>query len=224
MKTTVVINVYHDEHLAERLLRQLRLLQDPRRPNVLLIFDGLHNEQDINLWGTTPAGNRASLVDVVHYGERLKLRPTGEWTQRYLKLALEEFPETDLIVKMDPDTCVNSWVTWPFHLDYAGTLSRSKLFVRGGACSFSWNAATRLVESGLLLGSSPHLYRRYSDFRWPHEEANDERVSCQDQIVGDAMRALGYQPEVWPGINILGNDLKSPAYGSGAITHPHPTL
>lgn len=188
-----VVNVFADRPLAARLLWQIRR-HIPR-----------------------------ARICLIHDSDRLKLRPTGEWSQRYLHAALAT-PGAETILKLDPDACI--WrqpASFP-QADWFGTISPSGTFIRGGACGFSRRAATRLVASGLLLRPSRHQYARYSIFKWPHEAEDKRPISCQDRIVGDAMRALGFAPTPWPEVHVLGNAMRSPAPGHFAITHPHPRI
>lgn len=154
---------------------------------------------------------------------RLKNRQTGEWTHRYLEYALG--CESDVIVKLDPDTCIWRRTTIPT-ADWFGTLTDGGNFIRGGACGFSRSAAEKLVSSGLLLNQGYYNYPRYDDFRWPHEERSLALMPLQDGIVGDAMDQLGIKPTPWPDVCIWGNRTENriPEPAGWAMTHPHPFL
>lgn len=183
------VNVYRDEHLADRLIRQLA--DHYRDASHIIIPDS----------------------------PRLKDKPTGQWTQRYLEWALAT--GADVIIKLDPDTCVWRRAVLP-DADWFGTISTDGTFVRGGACGFRRETAKRLVESRLLLEEAPFSYARYGEYRWPHEEWSDELISCQDRIVGRAMAKLQIPPAPWPDVLILGNGNIIPEPENFAMTHPHP--
>lgn len=203
---TFVVNYYHDTELALRLAQGLRYFY-PETP-ILFIGDGVPSDPKLDKYVLT------------YEGVRLKHIPCGAWTERYLMAALA-FSKSEYIIKLDPDTCI-----WrPFVVpkaDWFGTVSNDRQFIRGGACGFSRRAAEWLVRSGLLHRPSEHVYDRYGRFRWPHEEPSNELLSCQDRIVGDAMRQLGIPPFAWSEVNILGNDMQVPEPDSFALTHPHP--
>lgn len=162
-------------------------------------------------------------VDVIVIPDepRLKTRLSGEWTQRYLLRALEH-ELSDVIVKLDPDTCV--WRQAPIpDADWFGTISNDGRFARGGACGFRRATAQRIVDSGLLLNDYRHLYDRYGKFRWPHEEPDTGLISAQDRIVAEVAETLDIKPTPWKYVFILGNDNRVPDVAGWAITHPHPT-
>lgn len=202
-----VLHVYHDQALAERLVKQIRIFY-PEAP-LLIIGDGVEVSRELGQQGT------------VFNGLRLKHKPSGAWTARYLRKGLDE-TNADVIVKIDPDTCLWRQFTLP-DADWFGTPSNSRKFLRGGAVGISRAAAERVLHSGLLMGPSPHCYARFDTFKWPHEECDLAPLSCQDQIMGDVMQALGIGWTNWPDVYILGNPKREAPRGRYALSHPHPT-
>lgn len=193
----------------------------PRSPSLVFVVNCWHRDEHLvarlcaQLDKHFPDASHMIIPDV----PRLKDKLTGEWTHRYLEWALS--CGADVIIKLDPDACVWRRPKIP-EADWFGTISPSGRFARGGACGFSRTAAEKLVESKFLLQPSPHTYRRYVEYRWPHEEPDDTPISCQDRIVGDGMSIVGIRPTLWTEILILGNENREPEAGSYAITHPHP--
>lgn len=185
------VNIYRDEALALRLARQIRR----HYPEAHLVF--------------------------VHDRDRLKLRRTGEWTARYLRLALSTDAET--IIKIDPDACLWRRFVVP-DAAWFGVPTLSGVFLRGGAVGFSRATAETLLASGQLLAESKHIYSRYGAFRWPHELEDDTLISCQDRIVGDVMQSLGIGWSRWEDVHDLGNAMTVAERGNHAISHPHPTI
>ncbi len=207
MSLAFVVNFFReDDALVEGLAEALQHFY-PAAP-IVFIGDGV------------PASGQLRSRVAVCEAPRLKHLPSGEWTERYLRLGLALV--TDFIIKLDPDTMIWRRFLLPEGLDYFGTISNLGAFVRGGAVGFSREAARKLVESGWLSAPSPHHYLRYSEFRWPHEAPSDELISCQDRTVGDAAARLHIPPSTWEEVFILGNDNRVPAAGNFALTHPHP--
>lgn len=145
---------------------------------------------------------------------RLKTILTGEWTQRYLEVSLNYGP--DIIIKLDPDTCVWRRTKIP-DADWFGEISACRTFIHGYACGFSKTAATKLVASKLLLLPSPFFYR------WPHDGSDDTPMSYQDMTVGAAMAKLQISPRKWNDILTLWHG-KIPHADQRAISHPHPAM
>lgn len=148
---------------------------------------------------------------------RRKHHFNGEWTQRFLMLA--RATNSDVIIKLDPDTCLWRKFSLP-DAEWFGTLSTNGTWVRGGACGFRRDTADRMIESGLLL-STVASYCRYGLYRWPWELEDRTPISNQDRIVGQVMSELGIPATDWPDVNILGNEMRIPERGAFAITHPY---
>lgn len=207
---TFVVNFYRDHHLAVRLARQLRRVYRGRP--VVFIGDGAQDR-----------GDQLTRYGAVYEGERLKHKLTGEWTARYLGIALQ-LGNPATIVKLDADTCLWREFKLP-EGEWAGTLNNRGDFIRGGAVVFSRRVARLLVESGELLNPDHAVgYYRYRDFLWPDEEPSDELISLQDAIVGNAMRVLGVLPSPWDDVYVLGNENREPGpeeRGDVAASHPH---
>lgn len=206
MNIAFVTHVYRDHRLARRLVKQIETFY-PAAP-ILVIGDGV-----------PPIGGTGEQVTGLSL-ERLKAVGNGAWTARYLQLALD-LTKADVIIKLDPDTCLWRTFTLP-DADWFGTPSQDGTFLRGGAMGISRSATRRLLNSKLLLSQSSHTYGRYSDFRLPHEAVDPTPITCQDKIMGDAMRTLGIQGVAWPDVHILGNPREEADPGDFALTHPHP--
>ncbi len=201
-----VINVWNDQHLALRLVKQIREHFD--QP-ALIIGDGVTIIPELNE------------ITLARSFNRVKDQRTGYWTQRYLQIALQT--SADVIIKLDPDAQIWRKFTPP-QADWFGTLSNTKAFVRGGCCGFSRAAAEKVCRSGLLYKTYPYIYQRYGKYKWPHEEFSEEPLSSQDNIMRRVMAILDIQPTEWPEVLILGNDGIVPERGDYAATHPHPLL
>lgn len=198
--------MYNDQHLALRLVKQIRKHFEQ---GAIVIADGVPVQPELND------------LALCRSFERVKDRTTGYWTQRYLEMGLQTSAST--IIKLDPDTCIWKRFTPP-DAEWFGTLGDSGDYVRGGAVGFSRAAAERVVASGLLHGRFPYVYRRWSKYRWPHEQESDEVVSNQDHIMRRVMGKLGIKPTSWPEVLIYGNSGQIPVPNGEAVTHPHPTL
>lgn len=203
---TFVINVHRDQHLALRLVKQIRKHFD--RP-ALVISDG------------EPIIPELDELTLCYCFNRAKDRRDGYWTQRYLQAALE-FP-AETIIKLDPDTCI--WRKFePPQADWFGTLGDSSDYIRGGAVGMSRETAQKVVRSGLLYKNYPYIYYRYKKHRWPHEQESDEAISNQDHIMRRVMSKLKIEPTPWPEVLIYGNSGIIPEPGNYAVTHPHPSI
>ena len=215
MSFAFVVNVYNDQHLAKRLLEQIKTHCSC---DIIVIGDGVKLE-DYCKQGTIWIEN-----------ERTKAQgQKGLWTQRYLKLFLELTFATHLL-RVDPDTCV-----WrPFMLPGMGITTylepspkRYKYpFVNGGCIGFTRDAAEKIVSSNLLLDDKyeEFNYLRYKFHKWEHEETSDEKLAFQDWIVGDICHRLNLKLKKWDEIQIFGGNQHIPSPGRFAITHPHPRL
>lgn len=201
-----VINVYNDQHLALRLVKQIRKHFDQ---GAIVVSDGAPIDPELND------------LALCRRFERVKDRTTGYWTQRYLQLALQTSAKT--IIKLDPDTCVWRRFTPP-DADWFGTLGDSGDYVRGGAMGLSRETAQKVVRSGLLHDRFPYVYYRYKKHRWPHEKESELPLSNQDHILRRVMGKLGIKPTPWPEVLIYGNCGRVPTPAGEAVTHPHPTL
>lgn len=181
MEIVFVVNVFHDQTLALHLTLQIRHFY----PEALLLVlgDGVKVDralgQQASAWFELP---------------RLKLHPSGVWTDRYLQIALRE-SNADVILKFDPDTHLDGRFNIPC-ADWFGFPKEH--FIFGFATGFSRGVAQDLVASRLLRQPSKRVYLRSDERLYPGEQT---LIPSQDLIVGDAMQALGVPWTRWEEAN-----------------------
>ncbi len=215
MDLIFLVNVYNDQHLAKRLIQQIK---NHHICDIIVIGDGVKLEdycKQNTIWFEC---NRAK-------AERQK----GLWTQRYLELFLKHTNAKHLL-RVDPDTCVwRSCILPEGEYDLFGHIEPLRYkypYIRGGCIGFTRSAAEKIISSQYLLDKNyEHFnYQRYKHHRWDHEEESDEKIAFQDWIIGDVVHRLNLKQKNWEDICILGNQKIIPKKKSYSITHPHPLL
>jgi len=163
MSVTFVINYYQNKDQATMLGIRLAQLY-PEQSHVLLVEDNPR-------------------IKVMEHG--------GEWTQRWLSMALNG--GTDVIIKVDPDIQVTRAVASFPTADVFGsilTYMDGSTQCHGGTFGISRATAQNIVATELLLDEK---YRtpEYT-YKW-----NGETVSYQDKIFADVCKRLGIKMERW---------------------------
>lgn len=119
--------------------------------------------------------------------ERLKLAQfAGRWTERYLQSFLDT--DADTLIKIDPDTAVLRRAKGFPDSDIFGTHVDGQ--VLGGCIGYSREGARQIVDSGLLLDT------KYTGVHYTYVKFG-ERVSRQDEIMGDLIRRLHLHTVEW---------------------------
>jgi hypothetical protein len=205
-----VLHVYDEFAEAERLIRQIKTLYP--LIETMVIVDGTKPPQsfsDLWLWDRHTYLFKAKRLKTVQHG--------GEWTHRYLQFFLH-MTSVSYCIKLDPD----SWLWRPIHhipkADLFGEILpcnyRGQPHVRGGAIGFSRDGAAKLI---------PYLlHKEYKSDAFAYTRPrNQEVVSLQDAIVGDAAQKAGIPLTDWSEVRIAWGEPVVAPYLKYAITHPY---
>lgn len=196
MQPVFVIHTYRDGEYAVRLCAQVRSFY-PDAP-ILLIADG--EDQP----GVKAAIAHLTVTYIV--GDRLKVwRKRGEWTLRWMRLALAQGGNP--VVKLDADASLERpFLGYPTG-DIGGRLvsdvAKGITFVRGGCVAYQQSAIAKIVGSRLLASDlfdvERHTYRRYGNtHRLPGDPPkSNEAIWLEDIAIADIANRLGLTLASW---------------------------
>lgn len=211
------IGVYQDQSEARENILILKALY-PESP-ILSIADGVENSSYQTFC--------SDLKVIYQQGLRLKLMNKGGlWTERFLKLYLEQ-TNSDYLIKIDPDTGIHRSLRYLPECDLFGSVinDQDRSHIQGGAIGFSRSAARKIVNSG-LLGSQEYCTHRYAYPRYqpPYlktgEDSSSQWLSVEDLIVFDVALKLGLKIQDYAEVSC---HWRTPALGDFAFVHPNRT-
>lgn len=210
--------IYHEWDIGARLIRQIRFFY-PTAP-IIVIADGTFNSEFASL------AKNYNVFFIL--GDRLKpLKNGGKWWERACNAFLE-LTKADILIKVDPDTCL--WRKFKFfpNSDWFGTIQQNSTypFPRGGCKGIQREAINRIVKSGFLKNSQftnkIYSYDRFGKHKYIYENIPQELLINEDLILADVAYKLKFSLANWSEVNI---EWRRPPFVSGfAATHPHPTL
>jgi len=132
--------------------------------------------------------NENNLLIISDKKERLKtLENGGAWTNRYLKKSLENFPNLNYLVLLDPETRFNGYKN--FNYNYLNNPKVWSTFINnhlcGGCIVFNRPSIEYILQSRFLLNKK-YTSRKFS-YYW---RSGKEILSCQDLILTDCLSNL----------------------------------
>jgi hypothetical protein len=182
MNKCFFLNVYKDEKLAIRLLKQLNTFY----PNatVLVICDG---DSTLESFGDVK----------VFKGERLKKQGfLNKFIIRNFSICLEH--SFDTYISLDPDTYIWKPFTKIPEEDWFGQVNKSNLkpfnnnkLIVGACAGYSFKALNSLIGSKLLESPIVDLAPLYKT------ALTGETVPAEDYVIGWALETLGFVPYQW---------------------------
>lgn len=210
--------IYHEWKLASRLIKQVRNFY-PDTP-IIAIADGTFDSEFAVL-------SKSYNITFIQ-GKRLKLLEYGgKWWERAF-IAFLELTTADILIKLDPDTCI--WRKFNYYpdTDWFGTIEHNMLhpFPRGGCKGLQSSAIEKIISSKLLESSQFkhkfYEYDRFGKFKYPHESIPKIALGNEDLILSEIGYRLKFSLANWTEINIQLR--KAPLIKNFAATHPHPYI
>jgi hypothetical protein len=206
MKYCFFFNVYKDEKLAERLMRQLFDFY-PEIQSICIV-DGV---SDLKSYGNTK----------IYQGKRLKQQnKLGEFIKRNFSLCLEQ--DADIFISLDPDTYLWKKFENIPEKDWFGQVNlitippfKGHNLIVGACAGYSRKAINTLLDSQLLEDKTVNDAPLYNP------PLINEVVPAEDYVIGWALETLGFIPYQWEENSIrqgLTNKQKPPYKYSA--THP----
>lgn len=217
MSFDFVFPIYNDQELVMRLITDLRRFFPESK--LIAVSDGLGG----NLMFADFC--RQHQVVFVQAQQRLKTTEFGGlWLERLLNSALAH-SNAEFVIRTEGDTkFLRAFKSLP-DSDVAGTLNERYgfKFPRGGCVFFKRQAIADILNSKYLqdpkyCNNPRFFYRRYSQFRYPHEKYDSTKIVLGDLILGDVINRLNLQISEWDEVNIQFRTIPEP--GNFAAIHP----